>query len=486
MVQLSALLGLIPLQYYVYLLPNFNMTGGPMTFLINDMKWNQADAESNYKEELQHLQQIYSSNLTSNIFENTSCIIGRKLKKKDVFYHFPLFDEDLNLIHTQTQIQFVFRVKVLDVRNMSLICKPSTTAKEFVVFDASSSSSKIQSIMFFNRTTDENNLNIFSKDKHEFDTKLILNHLQQKRDETSTILQHMQGMSLNTLPSYEKFYNHDQQIVGYDKWNQFSVIHSTPGYKFNFVAYNCSHRLKNEEEVDPYSKIVIKFPENSSYFIVFHGRLVHNGDKSIIEEDNSVKLAVRLFSYLNVPLHNVMSNSRRTSKRLRNYTSNIKEGTVDTSSFKFDVNSRISNEDSHIVELPEYDVDKSNNSNLIPVAGNMTEFGWEVYRGVEFDNRKIKKFKNDCNKLIKLHGSKFNKINQTERSSYDMATLESQMNKSISSLRSIYQTFNDMQHSFLRKIPYLDEVELHRKLVLCNMAYVEEQIPHRDYSSIKK
>ena len=213
---------------------------------------------------------------------------------------------------------------------------------------------------------------------------------------------------------------------------------------------------------------------------------MHNGDKSIIEEDNSVKLAVRLFSYLNVPLHNVMSNSRRTSKRLRNYTSNIKEGTVDTSSFKFDVNSRISNEESHIVELPEYDVDKSNNSNLIPVAGNMTEFGWEVYRGVEFDNRKIKKFKNDCNKLIKLHGSKFNKINQTERSSYDMATLESQMNKSISSLRSIYQTFNDMQHSFLRKIPYLDEVELHRKLVLCNMAYVEEQIPHRDYSSIKK
>ena len=38
----------------------------------------------------------------------------------------------------------------------------------------------------------------------------------------------------------------------------------------------------------------------------------------------------------------------------------------------------------------------------------------------------------------------------------------------------------------LRKIPYLEEVQLDNMALLANIGIVKEQEPHRDFSSIKK
>ena len=126
----------------------------------------------------------------------------------------------------------------------------------------------------------------------------------------------------------------EQLIKGTDDWNQFSCIHSTINEGFNFVVYNASHKLKGGENVNPATRVRIMFPKNSSYFIVFHGRLVHNGDESIKNKDGNFLYSPRMFSYLTVPDHVAKFNGNcRTSPRLMKYVTTLKENKVDRSSF---------------------------------------------------------------------------------------------------------------------------------------------------------
>ena len=111
-IQLSSLLGLIPLQYYVYISPNFKMKGGPIRFFREYMNFDKNDMKSSYRNELKELQQIYGQNFTSNIFENASCIFGRRKKRQDILYHFPIpMKQDLSFSQ-ETSIQLMFRVDV--------------------------------------------------------------------------------------------------------------------------------------------------------------------------------------------------------------------------------------------------------------------------------------------------------------------------------------------------------------------------------------
>ena len=485
-IQLSALLGLIPIHLYIYILPNFKAKKGPTIFFSEKMNWDKSCFETKYIEELFKLQQLYSMNFTSNMLENTSCIIGRSTQKKDVMYHFPLFDTKLSLSTNKSMIQFVFRVKVLDIRNICLLCKPSTTAKEFTVFDTTTSQRKSKTIICFNRTEnrDDTSTSYISNNNHSFDKDYLVQFL---TDNNMVQMSESNNMFFDPLklPRFKNHYSITQQINNYDSWNQFSVIHNTPGNKFNFIVYNASHQLKNKEIVNPQTKVEIMFPKIGSYFIVFHGRLVHSGGSSIKSSDGQVEKSSRLFSYLSVPLHNVIPRSSRRSKRLTNYTTNIRENTVDTNSFQFDIKSLQRDLPVYTIKLPEHSDNNITNC-PIPVAGNMIEHGWEVYKGIDYNKRVFKSFNQDISKLITDHASKFSKISQTNRSSFDISTLDARLNKSIMSLKALYRVFNDMLQTFLRKIPYLDEALQNKQIVLCNMGDVDEQIPHRDYSSVKK
>ena len=204
------------------------------------------------------------------------------------------------------------------------------------------------------------------------------------------------------LPKFVNFYEERQQISGYENWNQFSVIHSTPGNQFNFIAYNGSHRLKNDQTLNLSTRTKIRFPKNGSYFIVFHGRLIHSGDKSILTYDNKIEPSTRLFSYLTVPVHNVIASSTRSSKRLTTYTTNTKENTVDTTSFKFNVNKFRCNDIECVINLPPNNYKKTDKY-IIPVVGNMKENGWEVYNGVDFGSYLTKGIKKDLSYLLSKH-----------------------------------------------------------------------------------
>ena len=49
---------------------------------------------------------------------------------------------------------------------------------------------------------------------------------------------------------------------------------------------------------------------------------------------------------------------------------------------------------------------------------------------------------------------------------------------------TLYRAFKNLLEKYLRKIPYLEEVEMDNQAILSNMGPLKEQEPHRDYLSL--
>ena len=207
---------------------------------------------------------------------------------------------------------------------------------------------------------------------------------------------------------------------GTEEWNQFSCLQSTMTDVFDFIVYSCSHKLKEHEQVNPRSLIQFKFPKDGSYFIVWHGRLVHGGAASLLDKDKNVIKSSRMFSYLRVPEHNHQFGGTRKSTRLKNYKVILKEDTVNTSSFSIMKSPDDDDEASRlIITLP-------NNKNSIdnrkmkvtPILGNMNDDGWEIYEGINFHDRDMKQYNKHLKTLIVDKKKNWNGISSTPRKIY--------------------------------------------------------------------
>ena len=272
-------------------------------------------------------------------------------------------------------------------------------------------------------------------------------------------------------------------IDGTNDWNQFSCIHSTGEEPFNFVVYNSSHLLNNNEELNTKSKVTIKFPRYGSYFIIFHGRLIHNGDKSLQDtKTNESMFSARMFSYLRVPEHNANFNGNfRQSGRLKNYSVTLDYGKVDRDSFVLKKES-INKTQGQIIELPSnYNFLQNPKSNLQPVIGNMNLDGWEVYKGINFKGNNLKNHASDLQNLIVKLPKRWSGISSTNRKMIVLSSLDVISSNIPTDYQSLYRAFNILLNDYLRKIPYLEEVEMDNQAILANMGYVNEQQPHRDY-----
>ena len=227
------------------------------------------------------------------------------------------------------------------------------------------------------------------------------------------------------------------------------------------------------------------FPKNSSYFIIFHGRLVHSGDSSIINDNGEVMKSPRLFSYLTVPDHNASFNGNcRTTPRLLNYKSRLKEGKVDRDTFSMMKAS--DNVETLSIKLPSNTSDvKTNMKTVQPVIGNMNLDGWEVYQGINFNREFLKNHSSDLYQLIESKNKDWKGISSTNRKIFIISDV-STVNNIFKSNRSLYNAFNDILKLRLRKIPYLEEVKMDKMAILANTGKVDEQEPHRDYSTIRK
>lgn len=88
-VQLCALFGLLPLDFYTHI-PMHVSGGGPKAFMLNLMKWNESDSILDWNISIvKELQALFNNELTYNMFENATCEIGRSGRAEDVFFILP-------------------------------------------------------------------------------------------------------------------------------------------------------------------------------------------------------------------------------------------------------------------------------------------------------------------------------------------------------------------------------------------------------------
>ena len=116
----------------------------------------------------------------------------------------------------------------------------------------------------------------------------------------------------------------------------------------------------------------------------------------------------------------------------------------------------------------------------------MIRDGWEIYHGISFNCDYLCNFSNQITTLISSHANKFKGISGSRRRVLEISSLESLQNKIISKMNNLYCTYEKILKEKLRNIPYLEEVEMDNKAILFNNGPLNEQLPHRDYSSVKK
>ena len=295
------------------------------------------------------------------------------------------------------------------------------------------------------------------------------------------------------LPAFEDIYEEDQEYIHHENWNKFSMIHSTAKDPFNFHVYNASHRLVQGGKIHKYgTEVTIKFPRNSTYFIIFHGRLVHFGSEAIIGGNRFNKKylkSTRLFSYLRVPEEHSSNRGERYEKRVRGYKNEIPENTVDSNSFEFTCNNirkckkcKKSLDDRMLtIELGKYNNVNRDIDGVTHVIGDMDRDGWEIYEGIDISS----KFQDEMQDLIENYGKRFVGIGvNVNRKSLKMHDLDSLKHPKIGKMKSIYDAFNDI-HRKLRQIPYFKNVKMDSKTILANFGHCDNQEPHRDYSSLR-
>ena len=113
MIQMSSLLNLIPLDYYVY--TPLHTSGGTGSFLSSMVstlpkKISEKDLLAYNSSELKLIQKSYTEDLTANMFENACCIISRKKKTVDIYYHLPFVNVSNVTVVYSYDIQILFRV----------------------------------------------------------------------------------------------------------------------------------------------------------------------------------------------------------------------------------------------------------------------------------------------------------------------------------------------------------------------------------------
>ena len=115
MVQLCALFGIVPLDFYTFL--PIHLKGGPGVFMKEMMNWEKSHSKCLLQwnvDIVSKLQQIYNKEVTYNLFENGGCEIGRKNTPNDLYFLIPNATKEkqgrIKFTFNTSRLQFFFRV----------------------------------------------------------------------------------------------------------------------------------------------------------------------------------------------------------------------------------------------------------------------------------------------------------------------------------------------------------------------------------------
>ena len=303
--------------------------------------------------------------------------------------------------------------------------------------------------------------------------------------------------------SYIHFYRNENVLRDYNNWHFYSMFHSVY-QSFSTVVYNYSHRLANKSTVHRNTRLKLLFPENANCILVIHGRLVHSGSASKLETSNSFNTShdLRLFAYLST------LSSRQDRNKL--YKDHLPSDTVDVNTFKMcdkncpkcslvNDNGLIGLYDNDTLDIGEYlkkmESSNCNNStkrtqkNPVKVVGDLNELGWAVYTGIDLNLVKYTNLHRQLRVAVIGKGKdSWYGINSTMRKVLKIDRLLGEDNRMLSNdMPLLTEVFDDILHKILKQNNVIgQDVQMDGRAVLANFDYLEEQRPHRDFSSEKR
>jgi hypothetical protein len=123
------------------------------------------------------------------------------------------------------------------------------------------------------------------------------------------------------------------------------------------------------------------------------------------------------------------------------------------------------------------------------VLGDLDHLGWEVWTGIDVHLSKYQYLNSHLRTFVLGLGKPlWNGIGGTKRKALKIDKLLGEKSSSIqSSLEYMTTVFNDIKSNVLVNVPQLGEnIQTDGRAVLANFDVLEEQVPHRDFSSKKR
>ena len=303
---------------------------------------------------------------------------------------------------------------------------------------------------------------------------------------------------------FNYFYGKTKLLKHWKDWHYYTMFHSLY-QSFSTVVYTYSHKISDKGIIHRSTRTKINFPNHANCILIIHGRLIHSGSESKFENALSYNQShdLRLFSYIfKDHNHNEVgsNNTTRKSQRLGldMYTNHLKEGEVDTSTFNLCdsdcviCKEKIPNKDIDISKIFEHRNlavgDSTYSSDPIFLTGDLDKLGWAVYTGVDISKSTYRvDLSSQIRRIVGKPKTNWYGINNTKRCAFKIDNLLLNEASSIETeYNCVYKLFNDIKNKVLIKIPQLGKgINLQKSALLANFGVLDEQRPHRDYSSVR-
>lgn len=345
----------------------------------------------------------------------------------------------------------------------------------------------------------------------------LVNHVR-KNDSLQDEINKLSAIGrLRYMPKYRDLHPHEEIPYEFSspRWNLYSMIHNL--YEsFNLVIYSGSHYIDDYKETHRASRVVLKFPDNVNFFILFHGNLVHSGAAAKYEPyPNSMHVAadLRAFAYVNKAKNTKRAARNNNNTRPRDtHDDNAAVGTTCKACPKIldrgakcevcekfrnkNIKSKLQNHNGFEIDiLSVYNQKKRRNSGkqldtdeAIPIVGNLEIDGWSVYEGIDTrDINEVGTLFQDCRSLVNEFANNFVNLQQnaTQKSGRMRLTLgEHMLNKTSKVKEHLMSTDNFYKivvEKKVKKVKGFEDCEFKERTLLYNKGFLNEQNIHKDY-----
>ena len=270
-------------------------------------------------------------------------------------------------------------------------------------------------------------------------------------------------------------------------WNSYSILHSLFS-SFSFYIYAYSHRVKASTSclIHRATKLKLKFPPYPNMFVIFHGRAVHSGAESKMASICSLVPShdERLFSYVRVKDKDKNWASLRTNNKGKDATDKVERNGLQmcTALTVCQNCSSFGDYDCFEIDLEEcYNIQKERRRNTIknvPLIGDLTKFGFEVWVGESTRSEKHIELKGELLYLLDREKEWKGLDNNTDRKVFKVARGEHDRNNR----SQIFEGFVDSVENFVQTKIFKDrDCKLGRSSIIANRGYCIEQLCHRDF-----